>query len=274
VKRELILINDDKDPVLTFKDLEVEMMDYIFVRVFDGKEAVEKALINYPALIILKRKMPAWDGLEATKMLRNSVACKNTPILMIIEPNATSKFITQAIECGVDDFLIKPFSRIEFKTRIELLLKQANFIKQTIKLKNNEFNSTAIQLAGNVKFKESLQSKLELLVEDTNNAKGKNILDEAINKIKIDNKLNNLDNIRKNISNKNYNFRLKLMSKHPNITPAELKLCILLRLNFNTREISVISCQTYDSVRVSRTRLREKLNLESSVKLTNYLMQF
>jgi len=69
-------------------------------------------------------------------------------------------------------------------------------------------------------------------------------------------------------------FDKNLLKAHPNTSPAEMKLATLLRLNLNTKEISAILHQAPDSIRVSRTRLRRKFNLDSDTNLTIYLMGF
>lgn len=65
-----------------------------------------------------------------------------------------------------------------------------------------------------------------------------------------------------------------LLTKHPGLTPSEIKLCILLTLLSDTKEVAAVTNQTHDSVRVSRTRLRKKLGLESGQNLVTYLLQF
>ncbi len=67
------------------------------------------------------------------------------------------------------------------------------------------------------------------------------------------------------------NFYAILQEKHPNLTPYELKLCALLRLNFNIKELAEILSITPDSVAKARSRLRKKLNLEDE-NLNNYLI--
>jgi len=274
VKKELILIADDNDVVLTFTALAVEKMGYETVIAKNGIEAFEKAIINNPDLIIVDWKMPEMDGLEATRLLRENPVCKHTPIIMITGTDKSSDLMTRAMDNGVNDFLRKPFDRVELKARMKSLLKQANFVKQIIEIKNNELNHKAIQLANYVDFQKSVNSKLELLIEKVENIEAKDIISKLIDKIKINEKLNPLDTLRQQFIEINNNFTSNLLSKHPNITPAELKLCMLLRLNLNTKEIAVLVFQTYDSVRVSRTRLREKLQLDASENLPNYLMQF
>ena len=59
-----------------------------------------------------------------------------------------------------------------------------------------------------------------------------------------------------------------------NLTNSEIKLSSLIRMNMDTKSIATILHQTYDSVRVSRTRLRKKLKLSKDDTLISYLMQF
>lgn len=67
-------------------------------------------------------------------------------------------------------------------------------------------------------------------------------------------------------------FNSALLNNHSNLTPAEIKLCALLALNISTKEIALITNQTYDSIRVSRTRLRKKLGLANEDNLVAYLL--
>ncbi|OJX30474.1 MAG: hypothetical protein BGO86_00555 [Chryseobacterium sp. 36-9] len=69
-------------------------------------------------------------------------------------------------------------------------------------------------------------------------------------------------------------FYLKLSQKFSDLTPNEKKLCAFLRLNLSTKEISAITYQSVNSILVSRTRLRKKLDIHGEdVNLTNFLME-
>lgn len=68
-------------------------------------------------------------------------------------------------------------------------------------------------------------------------------------------------------------FYTKLNALFPNLTPNEKKLCAFLRLNMSTKDISAITYQSVNSITVSRSRLRKKLNIQGEdVNLINYLM--
>lgn len=65
-----------------------------------------------------------------------------------------------------------------------------------------------------------------------------------------------------------------IIRNHPSLTPAEIKLCALLTLNLDTKEISLVLNQEYNSIRIARAPLRKKLKIESEENLTAYLMKF
>ena len=70
----------------------------------------------------------------------------------------------------------------------------------------------------------------------------------------------------------NPEFYSKLNQLFPDLTPNEKKLCAFLRLNMSTKDISSITYQSVNSIAVSRSRLRKKLNIQGEDKnLINFL---
>ncbi|MGV0997462.1 tetratricopeptide repeat protein [Empedobacter falsenii] len=69
-------------------------------------------------------------------------------------------------------------------------------------------------------------------------------------------------------------FYSRLNQQFPDLTPNEKKLCAFLKLNLSTKEISAITYQSVNSIMVSRTRLRKKLNIQGEeTNLTSFLMK-
>jgi len=60
--------------------------------------------------------------------------------------------------------------------------------------------------------------------------------------------------------------------KYPKLTPTEVKLCVLLRLNLNSKEIAAITFQNSHSVDIARYRIRKKMGLVRNDKLASVLM--
>lgn len=68
-------------------------------------------------------------------------------------------------------------------------------------------------------------------------------------------------------------FYLKLQQLFPDLTPNEKKLCAFLRLNMSTKDISAITYQSVNSITVSRSRLRKKLNIQGEdTNLNSFLI--
>jgi DNA-binding CsgD family transcriptional regulator len=66
----------------------------------------------------------------------------------------------------------------------------------------------------------------------------------------------------------------RLAARFPDLTPNELKLCIFLKLNLRTKEISVITQQSLKSIEVGRTRLRKKLGIDNTnTNIASFLQQ-
>ena len=70
------------------------------------------------------------------------------------------------------------------------------------------------------------------------------------------------------------NFFRHLKATYHDLTPNDLKLCALLRLNMNTKDIANLMNITVRGVEVARYRLRKKLNLSSEKNLVDFMIEF
>lgn len=92
----------------------------------------------------------------------------------------------------------------------------------------------------------------------------------------IDKNLNNTDDwkmFQEAFNNADQNFIDKVKSKHPNLTPNDLRLCAYLRLNLSSKEIAPLLNISPRSVEVKRYRLRKKMDLPHNANLTNYILE-
>jgi DNA-binding CsgD family transcriptional regulator len=63
------------------------------------------------------------------------------------------------------------------------------------------------------------------------------------------------------------------MALEANLSPAEIRLCCLLKLNLPSKDIAAILSISPDSLRIARYRLRKKLNLDAKANLNTFLLQ-
>ena len=76
----------------------------------DGQEAVERASIQRYDMILMDISMPRMDGLEATRGIRASGACRDVPVVGVTA-NASPDRIPEFLAAGMTDVLVKPITR-------------------------------------------------------------------------------------------------------------------------------------------------------------------
>ena len=120
--RSRILVVDDNP--LNRQFLEDELVDegYLVSAAEDGEEALQKVAAESPDLILLDVMMPKLDGYETCRRLKSDARTILTPVVMVTALTATHERI-KGIEAGADDFLSKPYNRLELLTRVRSLLK-------------------------------------------------------------------------------------------------------------------------------------------------------
>ena len=121
-----ILLVDDEDAVRKVLAFPLERDGYDVIQAADGEEALEKFDAHPVDLVVLDIMLPRLDGLEVCKRLR---ATSSVPIIMLTaRDDELDKVI--GLELGADDYITKPFSIREFRSRVRALLRRAK-VSQT-----------------------------------------------------------------------------------------------------------------------------------------------
>ena len=116
-----VLIIDDSATIVALLKRMLRQNQYEVLEAFDAETGIEIARREVPGLIFLDIVLPGMDGFNALRALRRDPLTKHVPIIMISgNAQATEQFYVQRI--GADDFLKKPFSRVDVFNRIEALL--------------------------------------------------------------------------------------------------------------------------------------------------------
>lgn len=69
-------------------------------------------------------------------------------------------------------------------------------------------------------------------------------------------------------------FSVKIKTDYPELTDSEVRLCALIRMGISSKDISTLLGITPESLRVSRHRLKKKLELPSGQKVQEYLISY
>ena len=93
------------------------------VRFATGREGLEGILDNPPDLVLLDLNLPDLDGLGVCRELRETAAVPDLPIIMLTARVEESDRVL-GLDLGADDYITKPFSLRELKSRIRALLRR------------------------------------------------------------------------------------------------------------------------------------------------------
>lgn len=116
-----VLIIDDSQTVLVALKKMLRSAGYETQEALDAEKGLLMANDNPPDLIFLDIILPEMNGFTALRHFRQNPLTKDIPVIMISgNEQATEQFFGARI--GADDFMKKPFSRLEVFARIELLL--------------------------------------------------------------------------------------------------------------------------------------------------------
>jgi DNA-binding response OmpR family regulator len=120
-KTTRILLVDDEQPVQKLLSYPLEKEGYEVVPARDGQEALANFEQGQFDLVVLDIMLPKVDGLEVCRRLR---AKSSVPIIMLTaKAEEVDKVI--GLELGADDYITKPFSMREFRSRVRAALRRA-----------------------------------------------------------------------------------------------------------------------------------------------------
>src|SRR5947207_9083112 len=115
------LLVDDEEPVQKLLAYPLERDGFRVVPARDGEEALARFSEEAVDLVVLDVMLPKLDGLEVCKRLR---ADSTVPIIMLTARGEELDKVL-GLELGADDYITKPFSIQEFRSRVRALLRRA-----------------------------------------------------------------------------------------------------------------------------------------------------
>ncbi|TMJ95446.1 MAG: response regulator transcription factor [Actinobacteria bacterium] len=116
-----ILVVDDEESVQKLLAFPLEREGFRVVQARDGEEALDRFGAGTVDLVVLDLALPKLDGIEVCRRLR---AQSDVPIIMLTaRDDEVDKVL--GLELGADDYITKPFSIREFRSRVRALLRRA-----------------------------------------------------------------------------------------------------------------------------------------------------
>jgi len=271
---KILIVDDNPHIINSIVDvLSDYKKGYVFFQANNGDIAFKIAQDKLPDIIITDWDMPKVNGIELINSLKTNEKTKEIPVIMATAVMQTSEDLKTALLAGAVDYIRKPIDEIELCARVESVLKISEYNKTILENKNREIAENALLLIRNNKFNIQIIKILKELHEKITNKTDEveNLFEYIIKSIKEKVELDSWQKFEIIFKSAHDDFSDKLLKKYPSISNSEIKLCVLLKLGMNTKDISSVLFQTEGSVKVSRSRLRKKLKLDSSQNLINFL---
>jgi DNA-binding response OmpR family regulator/DNA-binding CsgD family transcriptional regulator len=291
-QRTILIVDDQKEYLQSFMSIILEEgVPYKMLSATNGKMAIEIALKEQPDLIIMDWEMPVMNGIEAVVEIKKHTEIEDVPVIIASGIMVSSDDLKKAFEAGATDYIRKPVDSIEFLARVNSHLKMADYVKA---IKNKEEEIMALihekylqktehletEMTEMLKrvyqldqFKKNISEKLRNLKKNLN--RNSNEIEQQVESI-----LSEVDELTdrgiENYSGDNFfeeSFVKTILEIHPDLTRNDVQLCCFLRKNMNTKEIAAMTFRSVNTIKVARSKLRQKLNLQGEDNLNTYLMQ-
>lgn len=138
--KQTILLVDDNQEVLDYLEQQFQH-DYIVMKAFNGKEALEQIEKAYPQIVISDVMMAEMNGLELCRRIKGDQNFCHIPIILLTAKSMVSQ-IEEGLEAGADDYIVKPFHVSLLKARIK------NILSMREKMKNIYGESSTLKQLG------------------------------------------------------------------------------------------------------------------------------
>lgn len=158
----------------------------------------------------------------------------------------------------------------ELENEQKLIKLQNEKLSQDVSAKNKELAASTMSLIKKDELLAIIKEDLKNNVEDSN----KNLKSVVAKISKNINEEDSWTTFKEAFDNADKDFLKNVKTKHPNLTPNDLRLCAYLRLNLTSKEIAPLLNISFRSVEIKRYRLRKKMGLEHEQGLVEYILSF
>jgi DNA-binding response OmpR family regulator len=121
-----ILLVDDEQSIQTLLSYPLRKDGYHVTSALDGSEALRRFEEGRFDLVILDLMLPRLGGVEVCRQLRSR---SQVPIIMLTAKGSETDKVA-GLEVGADDYITKPFSMREFRSRVKAALRRSRMVER------------------------------------------------------------------------------------------------------------------------------------------------
>ncbi|MEZ5039763.1 MAG: hypothetical protein R2828_07725 [Saprospiraceae bacterium] len=164
---------------------------------------------------------------------------------------------------------------LEQQKEQELLQLREEKMQSELQHVNNLLAASTMNLVVKNEFIEAIKEELKAVKQKGKNVETKQSLERIVKEIDTTLRLQeDWDQFEYHFDKVHRDFLTRLRADYPDLSPNEQKLCALLRLNLNTKDIANLLHISLRGVEVARYRLRKKLDLETGQNLSKFILKY
>ena len=129
-QQQSILVVDDEPGLRKLLNLLFSNAGYVVREASNGAECLNQIAIAPPDLVVLDVMMPEMDGRDVCQRIRQDA--NMVPVLMLTA-RTQSRDVVMGLDCGADDYMLKPFDMDELLARVRALLRRSN-VAQSVRV--------------------------------------------------------------------------------------------------------------------------------------------
>jgi DNA-binding response OmpR family regulator len=122
--KQRVLVVEDSTTIASVVKYFLELEGFEVLLAKDGKSGLAAAKRHQPNVIVTDCNMPGMDGMAMVKALRAAAVTRGIAVLMLTSEDSVEKE-AQALEAGVDDYILKPVEPRRLAARVRSLLARS-----------------------------------------------------------------------------------------------------------------------------------------------------
>jgi len=126
---DILIVEDSPTQALKLRHV-LERHDYRVTAARDGREALATLAAHAPTLIITDINMPEMDGYELCQRIKDEPRTRELPVILLTSLS-DPKDILRGLECGADNFIVKPYDEEFLLSRIQYVLANLELRRQS-----------------------------------------------------------------------------------------------------------------------------------------------
>jgi CheY-like chemotaxis protein len=119
--KKVLLVDDSSTTLMLEEAILKQNTPYDCVTARDGLDAISRAMVENPDLVLMDVVMPRLNGFEACKRMRLEKSLRDIPIILVTT-RGEEEYVEAGFQSGCNDYITKPVDGFELVTLLQSYL--------------------------------------------------------------------------------------------------------------------------------------------------------